>query len=171
MNIGSNLLVNYTAYVNDINYAGQIEEVTLPKPSTKDVELIAGGIESGIDIPVGIEKGEAQIVCSSHAKELLTCVTLPGLESTKLTLRGALKSALDGSVIQDKVVLVGRFSSLDEGAWKPLEPNKWTMTFKPLFYERYLDGEEVLYVDVKNMVRRIGGVDVIEAERTAMNQG
>ena len=164
MSVASQVFKNCKAFLNDVGYAGEVDEVTLPKLTTKDEEFLAAGMAGPVSIPMSIEKLEASFVVSSLLYEFLVQWGLRNGNATKLTLRSAMED-LDGTPHSDVAKLYGRVSGLDESSSKPGEKKTWTFTMQVTFYERTIDGQEAIYIDLENMVCRVGGVDQLEAIR------
>lgn len=164
MSVVSQVFKNCAAFLNDVGYAGKVDEVTLPKLTTKDEEFMAAGMAGPVSIPMSIEKLEANFVVSSLLYEFLILWGKRDGKGTKMGLRAAHED-LDGTTHSDVATLIGRVSGLDESASKPGDKKTWTFTMQLTFYERIIDGKEAVYIDLENMVCRIGGVDQLEAIR------
>lgn len=158
MAIAKSILKNCALFVNDGRYIGQIDEVTLPKLTTKDEEYQGAGMGGPVSIPMSIEKLEASFVTSSALRDILASWGLRGANSTKLEFRGGLED-LDGTTTADIAKIRGRISGFDEGASKPGDKRTWTFTVQVLFYERSIGGRETIYIDLENNVCRVNGVD------------
>jgi hypothetical protein len=93
MPIAKSILKNCHLLVNDGRYIGQIDEVTLPKLTTKDEEYQGAGMGGPVSIPMSIEKLEASFVTSSAIRDLLASWGLRAANSTKLEFRGDTKTS------------------------------------------------------------------------------
>jgi P2 family phage contractile tail tube protein len=51
----NNILRNFNLFVDGTNYAGQIEEINLPKPTVKTEEHRVGGMDAPIALDMGME--------------------------------------------------------------------------------------------------------------------
>lgn len=168
MAIASHILKNCALFINDGSYIGQIDEVTLPKLTTKDEEYQGAGMGGPVSIPMSIEKLEASFVTSSALRDILTQWGLRAANATKLEFRGALES-LDGTSTADSAKIRGRVSGFDEAASKPGDKRTWTFTVQVLFYERRIGGQETIYIDLENNVCRVNGVDQWASIREIIN--
>ena len=154
-------------FVDGRGFAGDIEELTPPKLSIKNEEFRGGGMDAPVEIPMGMEKLEASFTLKNYSKDVLNLFGLAPGNNVPLTMRGALESS-DGSVKPLVITLRGRIRELDDGSWKSGESATLKVAMSVDYYKRTLDGDDVHEIDIDNMIRKINGVDQLEAQRSAL---
>ncbi|MDG4811655.1 phage major tail tube protein [Hydrogenovibrio sp. 3SP14C1] len=161
-----NVLKNFNLQVDGKGYAGEAEEIELPKLVLIMESFRAGGMDASKSIDMGMEEMEATITLSGYDPALLK---LWGVTSAAvpLTARGALQSE-DGTVTAAVINMQAQFFDLDLGTWKPGDKAPKKMKCKVSYYKMTIGGEETIEIDVPNMVRKIGGVDQLEQMRAAL---
>ncbi len=167
--LGSKLpkvLKNFTAYIDGFGHAGRVLEVEPPKLKLKTEELRAGGMDIPIEVDLGMEKLEATLTFAEVDPAVIKWFGNPESGNAKLVLRGVISAGLDNTPII--IELRGGFTELDPGSWKPGDKGSLKCRAAVRFYKLSIDGAEIVYIDIDNMVRRIGGIDQLEGQRKAL---
>ena len=162
-----NVLRNINCFVDGRGFAGRVSELTLPKLTVKTEEHEAGGLDAPVEIDMGLEKLEAMFTMRSVEPDVLRSWGLRGGEQVPLTFRGALQSEA-GAVTEAVATMRGLLREVDFGGWKPRETPELKGTMAVRYYKLEIGGEELVEIDVENMVRRVDGVDQLEAQRAAL---
>ena len=162
-----NILKNVNLFVDGQGYAGQVEEVNLPKLTIKTEEHRDGGMDAPIEIDMGMQKLECSFTTSRIDAGLLRRFGLGPNNLVPLTFRAALESE-DGTVVPVVATIRGNVKEIDYGAWKPGEKAKLKPMVTVRYYKLEYDGEVLHEIDIDNMVRIIDGTDRLEAQRTAL---
>ncbi len=153
-------------YVDGYGYAGQVEEITLPKLTIKTEEYRGGGADAPIEIDVGMEKLECEFTVNAYAPSLLQLWgVMPG-RHVNITLRGAMDEA--GTVTAVVVNLTGSWKEIDMGTWKAGEKSAMKIQVAASYYQLSIGGMSVIQIDIPNMTRMIGGQDVLREIRAAI---
>lgn len=163
-----NVLRNINCFVDGRGFAGRVSELTLPKLTVKTEEHEAGGLDAPVEIDMGLEKLEAMFTLRSVEADVLRSWGLRSGDLAPLTFRGALQSEADGSITEAVATMRGVLREVDFGAWKPRESPELKATMAVRYYKLEIGGEELVEIDVENMVRRVDGVDQLEAQRAAL---
>ena len=158
-------LRNFQAFVDGRGYLGQVMEVVPPTLTVSTEEHRGAGMDAPVEIDMGMEVLTAELTFSEYAPEVLQ---LWGISQSQipLTLRGAVQA--DGAVQALALRLRGYFKGLDPGTWKPGESTECKLTATLRYYALEIDGRTQIEIDVDNLVRRIGGVDQLAAQRRAL---
>lgn len=161
------VLKNMALFVDGRGYAGNVEELTLPKLSLKTEEFRNGGMDAPIEIEMGMEKLECEFTLTRFDRNVLKLFGLAAGQLVPLTVRGALVSdnGLQTAVV---VNLYGIVRELDPGNWKPAEKATLKLSMALRYYRMTHGGEVVHEIDIPNMIRIIGGVDQLAAMRVAL---
>jgi len=161
------ILKNMSLFVDERGYAGNVEELQLPKLAMKTEEFRAGGMDAAIDVEMGMEKLECGFTLTRFDKEALKLFGLAPGKVAPLTMRGAVESE-DGSTAAVIVNLRGKIREIDFGSWKPGDKATLKASVSLRYYKLTHGGEVLHEIDVANMIRIVGGVDQLAAQRKAL---
>ena len=161
------ILKNMALFVDGRGYAGNVEELTLPKLTLKTEEFRNGGMDAPIEVEMGMEKLESEFTLTRFDKNVLKLFGLAPGQLTPLTIRGAVISD-DGTQTAVVVNLQGLVREMDPGNWKPGEKATLKIMLALRYYKLTHGGDIVHEIDIPNMVRTIGGVDQLSAVRSAL---
>lgn len=161
------ILKNMALFVDGRGFAGNVEELTLPKLTLKTEEFRNGGMDAPIEVEMGMEKLESEFTLTRFDKNVLKLFGLAPGQLTPLTIRGAVISD-DGTQTAVVVNLQGVVREMDPGNWKPGEKATLKIMMALRYYKLTHGGDVVHEIDIPNMVRTIGGVDQLSAVRSAL---
>ncbi len=167
MGLADNKLKNLNLSVDGYGFAGNIESFKPPKLSLKTSDHRAGGMDSSVPVEMGMEALEASFVLTGHFPEVLTLWGVVVGEKPQITARGSVESG-NGTATPVVINMRGLITDIEDGDWKPGEDNTQTFTIKPEYYKREQGGVVLHEIDVPNMIRKINGVDQLEARRNAL---
>ena len=160
------VLRSMNLYVDGQGYAGQVEEITLPKLTIKTEEYRAGGLDAPIEVDMGMEKFEAEFTLQGYDPALLAFWGLSSGNRVNMTLRGAMDD--EGEVIAVVVNLHGSWKAIDMGTWKPGEKAALKVQLAATYYQLAVNGVAVIQIDVPNMIRIVNGQDLLSDVRSAI---
>jgi P2 family phage contractile tail tube protein len=161
------VLKNMNLFVDGRGYAGRIDEIQLPKLTLKTEEHRAGGMDVPVEIDLGMDKLEAELTISDYDPEVYKLFGLLDLKPVQITIRGAIQA--QGEDAKPVVVnLRGGWREIDAGTWKPGDKSTLKVSVAASYYKLTIDGQEVVEVDAINLVRKVGGVDQMNAIRAAI---
>lgn len=161
------ILKNMALFVDGRGFAGNVEELTLPKLTLKTEEFRNGGMDAPIEVEMGMEKLESEFTLTRFDKNVLKLFGLAPGQLTPLTIRGAVISD-DGTQTAVVVNLQGIVREMDPGNWKSGEKATLKIMLALRYYKLTHGGDIVHEIDIPNMVRTIGGVDQLSAVRSAL---
>ena len=161
------ILKNMALFVDGRGFAGNVEELTLPKLTLKTEEFRNGGMDAPIEVEMGMEKLESEFTLTRFDKNVLKLFGLAPGQLTPLTIRGAVISD-DGTQTAVVINLQGIVREMDPGNWKPGEKATLKIMMALRYYKLTHGGDVVHEIDIPNMVRTIGGVDQLSAVRSAL---
>lgn len=161
------VMKNMNLFVDGRGYAGRIDEIQLPKLTLKTEEHRAGGMDVPVEIELGMEKLEAEMTFSDYDPELFKLFGLLDYQEVQLTIRGAIHA--QGGVAEPVVInLNGGWRELDSGSWKPGDKSTLKAAVAAKYFKLSIGGQELVEIDAANLVRKVGGVDQMDAIRTAI---
>lgn len=159
-----NVIKNMNLFVDGRGKAGNIEEVTLPKLTSKTEEFRNGGMDAAIEVEMGMEKLEMDYTLTSFDKEVLKLFGLAPGNLKPLTIRGSMgsESGAETAVI---INMTGMIKESDAGSWKAGDAAKLKHSVALRYYKLTVGGEVIHEIDVPNMIRIISGVDQLAQQR------
>lgn len=163
----NDVLSHLNAFVDGRGYAGEIDEWTPPKLTTKTEDYRAGGMDSSIPLDMGMDKLECSFTMISQSANVQTQFGLTDGADVALTFRASLKS-FDGTVKPMVYTMRGRMREIDEGTQKGGDKPAITYTMDLKYYKKSIDGVVTHEIDVPGMKRFINGVDQLAAQRAAI---
>ena len=154
--------------LNGVSLFGEVDEINVP-----DLELLTEEVRPNTDGTIDVEMGLAKLDVELKARGIQTELAKAfgsdaGNPTTRLEVRAALESYQ-----ADAIPATWNFVGLAKiHATDPLQGRSelpmTTLTINANFYEHHIDGEEMWYIDVLNDIRRVDGVDRLEAIRNAI---
>ena len=164
----TNVIRNINLFVDGRGYAGQIEEITLPKLTPTLQEYKAGGMSAPVDIPMGShEKMEADFTLKSFDPEVLKLFNVNFGADVAFTARGALQSD-NGDTTAVVVSMRGIIKEFDMGTWKAADEVKLKVSMSLRYYKLEHNGSTLIESDPVNMVLMVNGVDQLAETRSAL---
>lgn len=157
---------NFNVFIDGIGYAGRVTEGTPPKVSIKTEEHIAGGMAAAVDVDTGtVEKMEYEMTLAEFNPAVYAVL---GKDDVPVTFRAA--QGLNDTTVEAVIVEVrGMLREVDGGGLKPASGKTELKLAGTASYLRMtIDGSETVEIDAINMVRKIGGVDQLAAQRKAL---
>ncbi len=164
---GARVLQGFNLFVDGQGYAGKVEEIELPKLAIKSEEFRAGGMDAPIELDLGMDKLECSFTLADISASVMKYFGLGHNKPVSLTFRGAMGLG-DGTVVPVAAKVQGMMRELENGTWKPGEKPQQKATVSLKYYRYDEAGEMIHEVDVENMTRIIGGVDVMAETRAAI---
>lgn len=162
-----NLLRNVNLEVDGRAYPRKVKTVSPPNLSILTEQYRAGGMDSSVDIDMGLEQLEPAFTMSSVDAELLAHFGLVSEKAVSLAFRGALRD--DSGAVRPVVVhMRGQVKQVDWGDWEPGSTSETKYMVSARYYKFEHDGRVVHEIDVENMVRIIDGVDQLAEMRQAL---
>lgn len=157
--VGKNLK-DFTAQINDVGYRGALDRFMPPKIVPLLEEHRASGMDTPIDLDMGIEKLTTEMRFRGFYASLLDDVGLKDLDSTKVEVKGALEDAIDGTVEGVVYNMTGKITNYDPGDWLAgTENSTVTLTLTLNYLKITVNGAVKHEIDVLNGKRIVNGVD------------
>ena len=160
------VLKHFNLFIDGKGYAGLVGELSLPRLSLKMDELYSAGMDAPIELDMGMDKLSCDFSLYEYNADVIKQFGLNNGAQVPLTLRGGLDN--EGGVSPVVVTLRGAWQDLDMGSWQAGDKPSLKVTVTLRYYKLNIDGADLIEVDVQNMVRKIDGVDQLEAMRAAI---
>lgn len=159
-------LKHMNLFGNGQSFLGEVATVTLPTLSRKTEEYRGGGMGAAVDVDMGMEKLTLEWGGGGWMPQILTSFGNPKISGEQLRFMGSVQRDDTGAADAVEIVMRGRHNEIGRGESAPGEDTEQTMTTSLTFYAEYWNGIELVYIDVLNMVERIGGVDRLAQHRS-----
>ena len=156
-----NRITNANIYLNGVNLLGRAEEVELPQPKSKEVELKALGLWGSADLPAGMEKLEAKIKWSSLFDEVLQTAFLPMAYASIMVRADMMQFSPGGLSAEVPVValMMARFKETPSFKVVKHENSESMSSLAVIYYKLTIAGIDEVEIDVFANVYKVGGVD------------
>lgn len=159
-------LRNFNVMIDGRGFAGRADEVTLPSLAITTQEHRAGGMDSPVDVDMGMEKMEMSITLSDYDESVIAGFGLLGT-GVPITVRGAIQR--QGEAAQPVVIkTLAGLKSRSVGSFSAGGKQATTLTYTLRKYSESINGVEYVNIDVENMIRVIDGVDQLASQRAAI---
>lgn len=160
------VLTKFNLIVDGKGLAGVCETVKMPDLVIKLEELRAGGLDVPVSVDMGMESLEGGFTMHEWSEDVFKLFGVTDQAPVQLTFRGILKG--DGASKNVIVKMQGAYKSLNMGEAKAGDVAQLEAAVVCRFYSLEINGRELVYIDVPNVIRRINGVDVLAADRAAL---
>lgn len=165
------VLRGYNMFVDGRNYAGRVDAVTLPKLTTTTEDWRGGGMDTAIKMDMGLEPMEMGIGFKEHDPALFRLFGLINGNAVAATFRAAQQD--DRGNVPDPYIITtrGLFTEINPNEAKAGEGGMLNATLSLRYYRLEIAGNVLVEIDAENMVRNIGGTDVLADHRRILGIG
>lgn len=156
---------------NDANsYLGVAKSVTLPKLARKMEGYRGGGMNGPVKADLGMSDDGLQIEWTLGGLDVIAIRQFGATKADGVPLRwaGAYQQDDTGEVVAVEVVARGRHEEIDMGEAAPGEDTEHKIVTTCSYYKLVIDGVEEIEIDLLNFIEKVGGVDLLEAQRKAL---
>lgn len=163
-------LKNFNLFNDGNSYLGMAKAVTLPTLARK-MEAFRG---AGMDGPVKVDMGHSddgiqlEWTLGGYDLTLLKQFGMVRADGVQLRFAGAVQRDDTGEVSGVEVVVRGRHEEIDFGDAEAGEDTEHSITTTCTYYKLTIDGSEVIEIDLLNMIFKVDGKDLLEAQRKAI---
>lgn len=163
-------LKNLNAFVDGNSYAGLVKKFTTPVLARKLEAYRAGGMNGPVKADLGMSDDgmTATMVVGGLDLILLRQFGATKVDGVPIRLAQAYQRDDTGDVDAVEIVMRGRHESYDMGEGEPGADTEHTVTSALTYYKLTVNGEEIIEIDLLNMIERVNGVDLLEAQRQAL---
>lgn len=161
-------LKNFIIFADGVNYAGECEEVTLPKLTRKLEEYRAGGMNGPVDLDMGGEKLELEATYGGLMREILKQYGVTRTDAALVRFAGAYQRDDSGDVDSVEIVVRGRHTELDFGTGKVGDNSQFKVKSSVSYFKLTVNGEVWIEIDYVNFIEIVFGVDRLAEQRRAM---
>lgn len=148
-------------------FVGETVSITPPKLVRKLEDYRAGGMDRPIKIDMGGEAMEMEAVYGGPLRKVIRQYGMLLVGGVYQRFVGSYQDDAAGTFHKIEMVTRGRHEEIDLGEWKPGSDTEFKVKSQLSFLSVTMDDEELCYIDVLGMISRVGGVDQMEAHRSA----
>ncbi len=163
------ILKNFNLIIEGVGFAGQIEQLTLPKLNLKTEDYQLGGLDMPVKMDIGLEPMTCEITLLSYDVNVIKGFGVPiGRHSSDQLKRFIIKGASqtpEGDMVTININISGTWQSLDFGSWRSYEPQKLIGIINVRYYKLAIADEVLVEVDVDNAKRQVDGKNQLTALR------
>lgn len=158
----------FAAFLDGVNYMGEVPEITLPTLGRKMDDYRGGGMNGPVKLDFGQEAMEAEMKAAGWIKGLASKWGARTHDAVMLRFAGAVQG--DDSTVDTpvEVVMRGRLQEVNPGSSKAGEATERTYKYALSYYKQVVDGTVEIEIDLVNMVEIVDGVDNLAGTRAAL---
>lgn len=160
------VLKNWNVFIDGLGYAGLCDEAELPEVKFKTEEHRGGGMDAPYEIEMGQEVMTAKLTFSEYPADVIRNLN----NGRRIQLRGALVNDQTGQTTAVLAEIGGRTKGFMAGTWKAGDMNKPEFEVSVDYFRWNQGGADLFVIDVINMIRVVGGVDQLAAQRAALGR-
>lgn len=150
------------------SYAGKVSNVTLPILEIATAEYMGVGMDMPLDVDMGMRKLTSSMTLREYNPDAIKLFGLGTRAPASVVLRGVVDDESGNGVKKVEVQMDGMWTKIDMGSWTSGKAQEMHLHMTAEFYKLTIGDEELIEIDVLNMVRKIGGVDALEATRSQL---
>ncbi|AAF83538.1 phage major tail tube protein [Xylella fastidiosa] len=167
MSAPRHLLKHLNLFIDGKGYAGQVEDINLPKLTLKTEEFRGGGMLAPVELTMGMEKLETDVSLICYSSDALLLFGVTEGKQVNCTVRGFLES-FDGTTTTLAIHLRGKVKEIDRGTWKPADKSTLKLALALSYYKEVHNATVIHEIDVENMIFQQNGIDLLAPARNAL---
>lgn len=161
------VLKNQNLFLAGTSFAGQIEDINLPKLTLLTESFRAGGMAGAVKLSMGMEEMDTDFSVINFNPVLLSKFNVREGAEVAFTVKQAFED-WDGTITQRTVEMRGKVTEKDEGTAKAGEKASLKIGMNLSYMKDTMGGIVVQEIDLINMVHVVDGVDVLAVIRNAL---
>lgn len=165
----NNILKRWSIWVDGVGKAGNCKSYSPPSLTVVTKDFQSGDMDMPVPIDVGMEAMETSFSVFGLDPLLLPLFGLHSGAKTTVSVRSTYQN-MDGAETELVEVLTGLISGIerDEMSTGDQSDNGMSITMKLSYYKVAQAGIVLIEIDPINHVRKLGGIDVLEGVRAAL---
>ena len=162
------VLKNYNLFVDGTSMLGLCTQVSLPELSLVTESYRGGGMDGMATLDLGMEDIELGFTLSENREEVFRQFGLVNQNAVAVQFRAAL---VDDTVVDPYIIDArGIYTTLTLGDVELGQVNPLEAAIMCRYFKLALRGTDLIEIDIDNMIRRINGVDQLEAQRNVLSR-
>ncbi|QDH64146.1 phage major tail tube protein [Pseudomonas azotoformans] len=163
-------LKNMNLFNDGNSYAGVAKTVTLPALGRKMEAYRAAGMNGPVKADLGMSDDGIQLEWKLGGLDLIVLKQFGAVNASGVPLRfaGAFQQDDTGVTSAVEVTVRGRHETIEMGDATPGEDTEHSITTTCSYYKLTVDNEDIIEIDLLNFIEKVGGVDMLEKQRSAI---
>ncbi|MGY4638170.1 phage major tail tube protein [Pseudomonas sp. TE24901] len=163
-------LKNMNLFNDGGSYTGIAKTVTLPALGRKMEAYRGGGMNGPVKADLGMSDDGIQLEWKLGGLDLIVLKQFGAVNASGVAMRfaGAFEQDDTGEVSAVEITVRGRHESIEMGEAKPGEDTEHTIKTTCTYYKLTVDNEDIIEIDLLNFIEKVGGVDMLEKQRSAI---
>ena len=163
-------LKNMNLFNDGGSYAGKVKTVTLPALGRKMEAWRAAGMNGPVKADLGMSDDGIQLEWKLGGLDLIVLKQFGAVNAAGIPLRfaGAFQQDDTGEISAVEVTVRGRHETIEMGDATPGEDTEHSITTTCSYYKLTVDNEDIIEIDLLNFIEKVGGVDMLEKQRSAI---
>lgn len=140
------ILQGFTMFLDGMDFGIDTEEVELPIPTPVMQEYRGGGMDLGVNMPMGaIEALEVTVKMAGHNPDIMARLALGPGQTTRITFRGAVLSEGSGAYAPHICIVEGSPNGGSRDRWQRGEKSGLEFVVNGIRYFRYEADSRVIH--------------------------
>ncbi len=163
-------LKNMNLFNDGNSYAGVAKTVTLPSLGRKMEAYRAAGMNGPVKADLGMSDDGIQLEWKLGGLDLIVLKQFGAVNASGVALRfaGAFQRDDTEEVSAVEISVRGRHETIEMGDAQPGEDTEHAITTTCSYYKLTVDNEDIIEIDLLNFIENVGGIDMLEKQRTAI---
>jgi P2 family phage contractile tail tube protein len=156
---------------NDGNiYRGKAKSLTLPALGRKMESYRGGGMNGPVKTDLGMSDDGIQLEWKLGGLDLIVLKQFGAVNASGIAMRfaGSYEQDDTGEVSAVEISVRGRHETIEMGDAQPGEDTEHSITTTCSYYKLTVDNEDIIEIDLLNFIEKVGGVDMLEKQRSAI---
>jgi phage contractile tail tube protein, P2 family len=163
-------LKNMNLFNDGNSYVGVVKSVTLPSLGRKMEAYRGAGMNGPVKADLGLSDDGIQFEWKTGGLDLISLKQFGTVNASGVPLRfaGAFQQDDTEEVSAVELIVRGRHESIEMGEAKPGEDTEHTIKTTCTYYKLVVDNEDIIEIDLLNFIEKVGGVDLLAKQRSAI---
>ena len=147
-----------------------VKSVTLPALARKMESYRGGGMNGGVKADLGMADDGLQFDWKTGGLDLISLKQFGAVNASAVALRfsGSFQQDDTGETSTVEIAVRGRHESIEMGEAKAGDDTEHGIKTTCTYYKLTVDNEEIIEIDLLNFIEKVGGVDMLEKQRSAI---
>ncbi|WP_186068140.1 phage major tail tube protein [Burkholderia gladioli] len=161
-------LKNFNLFYNGNRFAGEVQELELPKLKRKTESWQGAGMSGPVKLDLGNEEIQLVWTCGGFMEDVLGQWGITTHDGVLLRFAGAYQAEDSAKYDSVEIVVRGRHEEIDMGKAKVKDDTSFKVTTNASYYKLSINGFVLIELDFINMIENINGTDLAAGLRNAI---
>ncbi|ACR27329.1 MULTISPECIES: phage major tail tube protein [Burkholderia] len=161
-------LKNFMLFYNGNRFAGDVDEIELPKLKRKMEGWQGGGMSGPVKIDMGQDEIQLEWTCGGLMTEVLSDWGITTHDGVLLRFAGGYQAEDSAKYDSVEIIVRGRHEEIDMGKAKVKDNTSFKVTTAASYYKLSVNGSVLIEIDFINMIENVNGTDLAAGLRNAI---